>query len=129
VEVLGATIAILEAGRVIARGTLPDLLAAHAEASVEVEFHGPAPDLGLTTEGVVRDGNRLRVPALDPAATAADLLGRLRPGDPPLAGIEVVHPTLDSVYLAVTGRRFAADGDATETETTDTTEADDVAVA
>jgi ABC-2 type transport system ATP-binding protein len=109
VEVLGATVAVLEAGRVIVRGTLADLLKAHAEPAVELEFHGPPPP-HLDRPGAVRDGNRLRIPAADPAATAAAVLAELRPDDPPLAGLEVVHPTLEAVYLNVTGRRFAVDG-------------------
>jgi hypothetical protein len=48
----------------------------------------------------------LRIPATDPAETAAAVLLRLGPEAPPLAGLEVVHPTLESVYLAVTGRRL-----------------------
>jgi ABC-2 type transport system ATP-binding protein len=108
VEVLGATVAILEAGRVIVRGTLPDLLAAHARPAVELEFQGPPP-AHLEHRGAVREGNRLRIPTPDPAATAAAVLGALQPDDPPLAGLEVVHPTLEAVYLNVTGRRFEAD--------------------
>lgn len=109
VEVLGASVAVLEAGRVIVRGSLADLLAAHAQPAVELEFHGDAP-AHLDEPGSVRDGHRLRLPSADPAATAATVLTRLRPDDPPLAGLEIVHPTLEAVYLNVTGRRFEADG-------------------
>ena len=117
VEVLGASVAILDAGRVIARGSLGDLLAAHAESAVELEFHG-APPTHLTAEPrAVVTGNRVRIPAADPAATAATVLGALRPDDPALAGLEVIHPTLESVYLALAGRRY------------DTEEEHDVAVA
>jgi ABC-2 type transport system ATP-binding protein len=119
VEVLGATIAILEAGRVIARGTLPDLLAAYAEPAVELQFQGPPPAhvvAGAGSRGTV-DGDKLRLVAADPAATAAEVLTSLRPGDPALASLEVIHPTLESVYLALAGRRY------------DHTEEHDVAVA
>jgi ABC-2 type transport system ATP-binding protein len=89
---------------------------------VELQFGGPAPALGFP--GETRDDGRLLIPAGsdDPAATAAEALLRLRPDHPPLAGLEVVHPTLESVYLAVTGRRFSADAEPDE-------EVDDVAVA
>ncbi len=109
VEVLGASVAVLEAGRIIARGPLDELLARHAEAAVELEFHGPAPARLASRPGAVVDGNRLRVPAVDPAATAAELLSALQPGDVALAGLEVVHPTLEAVYLTLTGRRYDAD--------------------
>jgi ABC-2 type transport system ATP-binding protein len=108
VEVLGATVAVLEAGRVVVRGTLPDLLAEHARPAVELEFQG-APPAHLDLPGAVREGNRLRIPTPDPAATAAAVLSALRPDDPPLSGLEVVHPTLEAVYLNVTGRRFEVD--------------------
>ena len=106
VEVLGASVAVLDAGRVIARGGLAELLAAHAEAAVELAFHGAPPAHLAATPGAVVDGDRLRVPAVDPAATAASLLSAIRPDDPALAGVEVIHPTLESVYLALAGRRY-----------------------
>jgi hypothetical protein len=81
-----------------------------------LEFQGPPP-AHLEHRGAVREGNRLRIPTPDPAATAAAVLGALRPDDPPLAGLEVVHPTLEAVYLNVTGRRFEAD--ATDEGSTD----------
>jgi ABC-2 type transport system ATP-binding protein len=109
VEVLGASVAVLEAGRIAVRGSLAELLAAHAQAAVELEFHGPAPAHLASTPGAVLDGPRVRIPAPDPARTAAAVLTALRPGDPPLAGLEVVQPTLEAVYLNVTGRRFAAE--------------------
>jgi ABC-2 type transport system ATP-binding protein len=106
VEVLGASVAILEAGRVIARGSLADLLAAHAESAVELQFHGAPPDhLASLPSAIVHD-DRVRLPAADPAATAAAALSALRPDDPALAGLEVIHPTLESVYLALAGRRY-----------------------
>jgi ABC-2 type transport system ATP-binding protein len=105
VEELGASVAILEQGRVVSRGSLPELLAAHARPAVELEFHGPAPHLAAFP-GAVIDGNRLRITADDPAAAAADALAALGPDHPPLAGVEVLHPGLEAVYRAVTGRRF-----------------------
>ena len=117
VEVLGASVAILDAGRVIARGSLAELLAAHAEPAVELQFHGAPPERLATSPGAVVDGDVVRIPAADPAATAAALLTSLRPDDPALAGLEVIHPTLESVYLALAGRRY------------DRQESDDVAVA
>ena len=117
VEVLGASVAILEAGRIVVRGSLPELLAAHAQPAVELEFQGRAPTHLAAIPGTVLDGSRARIPATDPASTAAAVLTALRPEDPPLAGLEVVHPTLEAVYLNVTGRRFEQE------------EANDVAVA
>lgn len=108
VEVLGATVVVLEAGRVVARGALDELVTAHARAAVELTFDGVPPDLGLP--GSVVDGTRLRVVADDPGSAAAHLLARLGElngkASSHLISLEVVHPTLEAVYLAVTGRRY-----------------------
>lgn len=109
VEVLGASVAILEAGRVIARGPLNELLADHAEPAIELQFHGAAPPHLATSPGAVVDGDKVRIPAADPAATAASILTALRPDDPALASLEVIHPTLESVYLTLSGRRYDAE--------------------
>ena len=106
VEALGATVAILEAGRVIARGSLAALRAAHAEPAVELQVHGAPPSHLTAAPGAVVDGDRVRIPAADPASTAASILTALRPDDPALAGLEVIHPTLEAVYLALAGRRY-----------------------
>ena len=106
VEVLGASVAILEAGQVIARGSLAELLAAHAEPAVELQFHGSPPRHLVDTPGAIVEGDRVRIPAPEPAVTAAAILTALRPDDPALAGLEVIHPTLESVYLALAGRRY-----------------------
>jgi ABC-2 type transport system ATP-binding protein len=106
VEALGASVAILEAGRVIARGALDELLATHAEPAVELQFHGAPPGHVAALDGAVVHGDLVRIAAPDPAATAARILTSLRPDDPALAGLEVIHPTLESVYLALAGRRY-----------------------
>jgi ABC-2 type transport system ATP-binding protein len=126
VEVLGASVAVLDRGQVLARGSLGELLAIHARAAIELEFQGPAPALAGFPDAV-RVGNVVRIAASNPAATAAAALSALAPDDPPLAGLEIVHPTLDAVYLAVTGRRFAVDVDAPSATAAEG--ADDVAVA
>jgi ABC-2 type transport system ATP-binding protein len=50
----------------------------------------------------------VRIPAADPAITAAELLPRLGSDAAELRSIEVVRPSLESVFLTVTGRRFGA---------------------
>lgn len=108
VEQLDASIAILDRGQIVARGPLDALLASHARAVVELVFDGVSPTLAI--DGATADGNRLRIPADDPAATAARALAMLNGSATHLTGVEIVRPTLEAVYLAVTGRRYAADG-------------------
>ncbi len=106
VEALGASVAIFDRGRLVARGTLAELVAAHGRCLVELTFDGPAPDLGEHFAQAERDGEVLRIPASEPAADAARALGALGPDAGRLRSIELVRPSLESVFLAVTGRRY-----------------------
>ncbi len=108
VETLDASVAIIDRGRVAARGALADLMAAHATSALELTFDGPVPDV-LLGDGAVVDGSTVRIPTVRPAATAAELLPRLPDGGASLSSIDVVHPTLESVFLEVTGHRYAAE--------------------
>ncbi len=107
VEVLGASVAVLDAGRIVVRGTLSELLAAHAKPAVELIFDGAPPPRLVSEPGASADGRRVRIPTPDPAARAAAALADRRDADPALIGVEILHPTLEAVYLEVTGRRFA----------------------
>jgi len=103
VSSLPATVAILDRGRVIARGGPAELVAEHAEPVLDLSFHGPAPD--IARPGTVRVAeDRLRVPTSDPAATLTQVLTALPPGS--LASVDIVRPDLEAVYLALTGRRY-----------------------
>ena len=105
VEALGASVAILDRGRVVARGALAELVRAHGRCLVELSFDGEPPEL----DGAERDGSFLRLPADDPAADAARALGALGPASSRLRSIELVRPSLESVFLAVTGRRYESE--------------------
>jgi ABC-2 type transport system ATP-binding protein len=77
---------------------------------VELVFDGPPPALGLLDTEV--DGNTVRIYGDEPAAIAAQVLGGLEVARGGLRGVEFVTPSLESVFLTLTGRRFGADGDA-----------------
>ena len=81
VEALGAGVALLEAGRIIASGTVAELVARHASSVLEV---------------VYADGRVVRRPG-------ASLHGL----EPDVVRAEVIRPSLESAYLALTGRRSA----------------------
>ena len=114
VEELGARVAIIEEGQVIARGAFTEMIAKHGGAAVELAFDGPPPDLG-TDERVLVDGNVVRVLTDDAPATAARILASLGTATQRLMGIEIIRPSLETVYLALTGRRY----EDTEEETED----------
>jgi ABC-2 type transport system ATP-binding protein len=103
VETLGSDVAILDRGRVIARGRVADLVGAHAQPVVELTFDGEVPALA-SADGATVEGNRLRLPTPDPAATLVQVVPQVPPGA--LSSVEIIRPNLESVYLALTGRRY-----------------------
>lgn len=111
VELLGASVAIIEQGQVIARGPLDELVRVHGTAAVELTFDGEPPALELDRR-IEIDDVVLRVYGDDPAADAAVILGRLGPHADRLRAIELVAPSLESVFLALTGRRYTDDSEA-----------------
>ena len=101
IEDLGATVAVLEAGRIIARGSLAGLVAEHGSPALRLTFEGPAPALdGFEVAGSVAT---LRTP--DPARAAAGILARLNGSTSKLRSVDIVRPSLEAAYLALTGRR------------------------
>jgi ABC-2 type transport system ATP-binding protein len=111
VDALRASVALLVHGRVIARGRIDALVAEHGVAAAELSFEGDAPECIVEGARVERDGALLRVIARDPAAAAAAVIAGLGPDAHRLRGVDLLRPSLDSVFLALTGRRFDADGE------------------
>jgi ABC-2 type transport system ATP-binding protein len=109
VETLGATVAILVAGRVITTGRLDALIAAHGRGKVELTFAGPPPRVELGQWPAAVEGNVVRIDAADPAGAVPIILARLGALASSLRGVEVLRPSLDSVFLTLTGCRYASD--------------------
>jgi ABC-2 type transport system ATP-binding protein len=82
VEALDASVALLEAGRIVARGTVAELVAAHAAPVLEVAF---------------ADGRVVRRPGSSLHGLEADVVRA-----------ELIRPSLEAAYLALTGRRGAS---------------------
>ena len=106
IEELGATVAILEGGKIIARGSIAELVAQHSQQALELHFDGPAPALEYRGE-VVREGSVLRLTTSDPAGAAPEVVRMLGYQAMHLTRIEMIRPSLDSVYLALTHRRYS----------------------
>lgn len=108
IESLNASVAILEQGSLIARGRVDELIAASSTTVVEVRFDRAVP-AGLSalgtvdeTEAILRIHEQNSSEALRRALTAlADVAEQVR-------SVELVQPSLESVYLSMTGRRFAS---------------------
>ncbi|MCL2464302.1 MAG: ATP-binding cassette domain-containing protein [Micrococcales bacterium] len=126
---LADRIAVIDTGRVVAEGTADDLKRSVGTQSCQliVATHGAAPD-DLTgpaalARAVIReltgqdagcspvsDGVRLAVPLHD-TATVSDLLVRLRAAGVEVREMSMSAPTLDEVFLAITGHGAQVPGE------------------
>jgi len=107
VEALRASVAILVSGSLIARGRLDELITRHGQAAVELTFDGRAPAHLLPGTD---SGDVVRIAATDPAAALASVVATLGVDTQRLRGVELIRPSLDSVFVALTGRRYDAQG-------------------
>jgi ABC-2 type transport system ATP-binding protein len=114
VESVAASVVILDHGTVIAKGRVKDLIAASGGAVVEVSVEGSVPPELAALGTVDGDSSLVRIQAPDPGAAITRALSTLDHDPDRIRSIEVVRPSLESVYLSVTGRRFdvtATEGD------------------
>jgi ABC-2 type transport system ATP-binding protein len=100
VEEIGDSVAVLEAGRIVARGGVGDLVARYGSAQLRLAFDGQAPAL----PGFEPDGDGLRRATEDPAQLAARVMRDLGPAASRLRSVEIMQPSLEAAYLALTGR-------------------------
>ena len=124
VEALGASVTLIDQGRVIAQGAVAELIAAHARTIVELSFDGPAPAIHVENWSEV-DGDTFRFHSPQPAVDAARVLTTLGSDADRLRGLEILTPSLEAVFLALTGRRYSEDADTDDDEEV----SDDVPVA
>ena len=107
IEELGATVAILDRGRVLARGSLDELVAAHGSGGLEIAFDGAAPH--LSGDDLEIDGSMIRLATEQPGIAMAELIGQLGGDADRVVSVDVKRPSLESVFMALTGRRYSAD--------------------
>lgn len=119
---LADRIAVIDRGRVVAEGTGDELKTSVGESSLELRPVDPA-DAAVVVSAigavlgasatVSPEAARITAPMQDPGLVT-DLLIRLRGDGVELAEISVRKPTLDQVFLTLTGRGVPA-GEATPT--------------
>jgi len=73
---------------------------------LELRFAGPAPALASTELSVEYDGNSLRLRTTAPALAAAQVMTELGAQVDRLESLDVLRPSLDSVFLSLTGHRL-----------------------
>jgi len=109
---LADRLAVIDHGRVIAEGTSRDLKASVGSSALHVRL-ARAEDrqavralmVRLLPNGVLPSADPLELAArLDRPAQASEILAALTNAQVDLAGFSVGHPSLDEVFLALTGR-------------------------
>ena len=107
VETLGASVVILEEGKVIAADSLDELVGGNGDSFIELHFDGPAPH---TLDGyhTAVEENIMRVQAANPGRSTADVVRLLGDESRRIQGIEIIRPSLETVYVSLTGRRYEA---------------------
>jgi ABC-2 type transport system ATP-binding protein len=113
VSELGADVAILHGGTIVLTGSVRDVVEAHAAPSVCVVTSGAAPSLpGWRPSPLDGGQTRWDAPAdalaASPTVVLADALSRLGAGTT-LEAVDVTPASLESAFLAVTGRRLSAE--------------------
>jgi ABC-2 type transport system ATP-binding protein len=118
-ERLCARVAIMDGGRIVADDAPAALIAAHGTGALGVSFDRPPPaaladDLvarGMALE-VRGDGTRLDVIAVQPECVLAVLRERAADAGLVIESFEHPRPSLELVYLTLTGKRLRDGGDA-----------------
>ena len=114
---LADRIAVIDRGTVIADGTAAELKAQMGATVLEVAFaddraaRAAVATVSGVAPGAEVEGTTVRAPVDDGARSAMDVLRAVDAAGLPVAGLTIREPSLDDVFLKLTGRR-AEGGDA-----------------
>jgi len=104
VEALCDRVAIMDGGAIVALGTIAELVAKYAGKGVELEVTGDVEQAAAAASGhgdVTREGNVIRI---EPTAGLAPVLAAIEATGVTIARIESRQATLETAFLALTGR-------------------------
>ena len=98
-EELGSDIAILNEGRIVASGTLEEIISKHGRAEVTLEFDRPVPEI----DGWSADGRALRHigDEADPGSQIGEALASPALQGTRLTDVRITHASLHNAYLQI----------------------------
>lgn len=105
VETLDARVVILDAGRVIADSSMRELVGSNGGGVVELRFDGAPPGLAGRWDLTI-DGPVMRVTVRDPGKAIREIFNVLGPSSDRLESVELINPSLETVFMSLTGRRY-----------------------
>jgi ABC-2 type transport system ATP-binding protein len=111
-EHLNAHIAVLHHGEIVIEGSIDELVRAHATSSVILQFDGPAPQPPTTTTATWSAEGATLVSfdaAGNPGVEIARVLTDIGADAHRLVGVDLKRPSLESAYVAITGKRLTED--------------------
>ncbi len=120
---LADQIAVFDRGRIIASGTPQQLKSETGTARLEVTLSSPRPEAVLALQPLLKgeahishDGRRLRAAVLNREGIATAAVRALDRAGILVDDVQVHQPSLDDVFLALTGRETAEEEAANEPE-------------
>jgi ABC-2 type transport system ATP-binding protein len=111
-DVLAKRVGIIDAGKLVAEGTPEELKRGVGSDLIVVQVDedsvAAVPDLSVLpgVTGLTSHGNELSVSSIDGAALVNDLVVSLNQANVRVTSLTLRTPTLDDVFLAVTGHRI-----------------------
>jgi ABC-2 type transport system ATP-binding protein len=110
-EQLGASVAVLHHGRIVARDAMQTLIGSYGQSAIELRFDGPAPKL-VDVPGVQRSQATLRLATdRNSVNSVASLFAALGDSITQLRDVRLIQPNLESVFLALTGQASSSNGE------------------
>jgi ABC-type multidrug transport system ATPase subunit len=108
-ERLDGTTIVLDHGRVVARGTVKELIRAHGESRIDLTFTGPPPEVALPWPVRLR-GDVLQIITDSPQAAAVHAINEMARGGHELRSVGIVSADLESVFVNVTAAARTGNG-------------------